>query len=121
MTDSAGDEPGTDPASAAPAQVGTAVWQHAPRAAYVESPPGSGERVVVIDLDHLDLPPYVFEGSAAQVWMCLDGDRTETEIVSDLAEAYDVPVEVVTPDVRGFVDRLRDLGLIAPGGAAGDT
>jgi hypothetical protein len=118
VTDSAGDEPGTDPGSAPPAEVGSAVWQHAPAAAYVESPPGTAERVVVVDLDHLDLPPYVFEGSAAQVWMCLDGDRSETEIVADLAEAYDVPLEVVTPDVRLFVDRLRDLGLIALGTAA---
>ena len=121
MTDSAGDEPGTDPGSEAAAEVGSAVWQHSSAAAYVESPPGSAERVVVIDLDHLDLPPYVFEGSAAQVWMCLDGDRTETEIVADLAAAYDVPLEVVTPDVRHFVDRLRDLGLIAPGAVATDA
>ncbi len=121
MTDSAGGEPGTDPGSTAAAEVGSAVWQHAPAAAYVESPPGSGQRVVVIDLDHLDLPPYVFEGSAAQVWMCVDGDRTETEIVTDLAEAYDVPVAVVTPDVRHFVDRLRDLGLITLGTAGADA
>ena len=77
--------------------------------------------MVVVDLDHLDLPPYVFEGSAAQVWRCVDGDRSEAEIVSDLAEAYGVPVEVVTPDVRQFVDRLRDLGLIALGGARTDA
>ncbi|MGA8245484.1 MAG: PqqD family protein, partial [Nocardioides sp.] len=76
--------------------------------AYVES----AERVVVLDLDHLDLPPYVFEGTAAQVWACLDGVRTEAEVVADLADAYDVPGEVVTGDVRRFVDRLRDLGLI---------
>ena len=42
----------------------TTVWRRATSAAYVESP----ERVVVLDLDHLDLPPYVFEGSAAQIW-----------------------------------------------------
>ena len=107
MTDDAGGEPG----STSSAEVGGVVWRHADAAAYVESP----ERVVVVDLDHLDLPPYVFEGSAAQVWMCVDGDRTETEIVTDLAEAYDVPAEVVTPDVRQFVDRLRDLGLIVAG------
>jgi hypothetical protein len=105
------DEPGTDHGSAVPAEVGSAVWHHAGNAAYVEST----DRVVVIDLDHLDLPPYVFEGTAAQVWMCIDGDRTETEIVTDLAEAYDAPAEVIRPDVRQFVDRLRDLGLISLG------
>jgi hypothetical protein len=117
VTDSAGEEPGTDPRSADSAAVGSDVWQHATGAAYVESP----DRVVVVDLDHLDLPPYVFEGSAAQVWLCVDGDRSETEIVSDLAEAYGVPLEVATPDVRHFVDRLRDLGLITLDSARTDA
>jgi hypothetical protein len=86
------------------------VWRRATGTAYVESP----ERVVVLDLEHLDRAPYVFEGSAAQVWACVDGDRTESDIVTDLAEAFQIPVEVVTGDVRQFVDRLADLGLIVP-------
>jgi hypothetical protein len=111
VTDDAGGGPG--PTSSA--EVGGVVWRHADAAAYVES----AERVVVVDLDHLDLPPYVFEGSAAQIWLSVDGDRTETEIVTDLAEAYDVPTEVVTPDLRQFVDRLRDLGLVVAGSVSG--
>jgi hypothetical protein len=87
---------------------GSTVWRRATSAAYVEAP----DRVVVLDLDHLDRAPYVFEGSAAQVWGCVDGDRTESEIVTDLAEAFEAPVDVVAVDVRQFVDRLRDLGLI---------
>jgi hypothetical protein len=99
-----------DPASASrETHVTELVWRHAGATAYVESP----ERVVVVDLDHPGLPPYVFEGTAAHLWSCLDGERTESEIVTDLAAAYDVPVEVVTPDVRQFVDRLDHLGLIA--------
>jgi hypothetical protein len=86
------------------------VWRRATGTAYVDSP----ERVVVLDLEHLDRAPYVFEGSAAQVWACVDGDRTESDIVTDLAEAFQIPVEVVTADVRQFVDRLADLGLIVP-------
>jgi hypothetical protein len=88
--------------------VGPTVWQRSGSTAYVETP----ERVVVLDLDHLDLPPYVFEGSAAQVWACLDGVRTEAEVVSDLADAFGAPAEEVGLDVRGFIDRLADLGLI---------
>jgi hypothetical protein len=86
------------------------VWRRATGTAYVDSP----ERVVVLDLEHLDRAPYVFEGSAAQVWACVDGDRTESDIVTDLAEAFQIPVDVVTADVRQFVDRLADLGLIVP-------
>jgi Coenzyme PQQ synthesis protein D (PqqD) len=87
---------------------GSTVWRRAASAAYVESP----DRVVVLDLDHPDRTPYVFEGSAAQVWACVDGARTVSEIVTDLAEAFEAPVDVVAADVRQFVDRLRDLGLI---------
>jgi uncharacterized protein YbjT (DUF2867 family) len=90
------------------ASTGSTVWRRATSAAYVESP----QRVALLDLDHPDLPPYVFEGSAAQVWACVDGDRTEAEIATDLAEAFGAPVEVVAADVRQFVDQLRDLGLI---------
>jgi hypothetical protein len=102
--------PGAGSGAGPPA--GATVWRRATSAAYVES----AERVVVLDLDHLDRPPYVFEGSGAQVWACVDGDRTESEIVSDLAEAFEVPAEVVEADVRQFVDRLADLGLIVAGG-----
>jgi hypothetical protein len=102
----------TEPAAGAdqrpPAADATTVWRRATSTAYVESP----ERAVVLDLDHLDLPPYVFEGSAAQIWACVDGDRSEAEIVADLAEAFEVPAEVVAPDVRDFIGRLRDLGLV---------
>ena len=102
--------PSAEPRSGSGA--GSTVWRHATGTAYVESP----DRVVVLDLDHLDRAPYVFEGSAAQIWACVDGDRTESEIVSDLAEAFDVPAAVVSADVRQFVDRLADLGLIVANG-----
>ena len=52
------------------------------------------------------------KGSAAQIWACLDGERTEAELVSDLADAYEVPAEVVAGDVRQFIDRLAGLGLV---------
>jgi hypothetical protein len=67
---------------------------------------------VVLDLDHPERAPYVLQGPAAQVWACVDGDRTESEIVTDLSEAFEAAVDVVAADVRQFVDRLRDLGLI---------
>jgi hypothetical protein len=101
------DAPVAEASSVGPA-VGATVWTRSASTAYVEY----GKHVSVVDLDHLDLPPYVFDGPAAQIWACVDGDRTEAEIVADLAEAYEMPTEVVTADVRAFLDRLRDLGLI---------
>ena len=94
-----------------PPVVGSTVWRRAPATSYVESP----GRVVVLDLDHLDRPPYVFEGSAAQVWACLDGDRTELEIAGLLADECGAPIEEVAEDIAEFIVQLHDLGLIAPG------
>jgi hypothetical protein len=93
--------------------VAETVWRRATSTAYVESE----GRVVVLDLDHLDLPPYVFEGSAAEIWACLDGDRTEDEVVADLASAFEVPPEVVRGDVRPFLERLAELGLAVADGS----
>ena len=90
--------------------IGATVWRRSGSAAYVES----DERVVVLDLDRLDRQPFVFQGSAAQIWACLDGDRTEAEVVADLAEAYAVSTDLVLADVRQFLYRLADLGLIVP-------
>jgi hypothetical protein len=104
------DEGGATPP--ADADRGRTVWRRAPSAAYVESE----DRAVVLDLDHLERPPYVFEGPASQIWACVDGDRTESELVADLAEAFEVPTEQMAGDVREFVDRLRDLGLVVAGG-----
>jgi hypothetical protein len=67
---------------------------------------------VVLDLDRPELPPYVFEGPAADIWAAVDGRRSEAEMAAELAEAFEAPVDVVTADVRQFVDRLRELGLL---------
>jgi hypothetical protein len=100
--------PGPEPGPPSSATAGTAVWRRAASTAYVGSP----ARAVVVDLDHLDLPPYVFEGSAARIWACVDGERSEEQIVTELAAAYEVSADTVAPDVHEFVERLRRLGLV---------
>jgi Coenzyme PQQ synthesis protein D (PqqD) len=92
------------------------VWRRADSAAYVESAAGSAPRVVALDLDRPEQPPYVFEGSAAQVWVRVDGLRSEDEIVGLVAEEFGVPVDVVAPDVAAFLARLRALGLVVDTG-----
>ena len=87
---------------------GSTAWRHAGTAAYV----GSRDRAVVLDLDHLDRPPYVFEGTAAQIWSCLDGERNEAEVVAYLVGAFSAPAGQVADDVRGFLARLDELGLV---------
>jgi hypothetical protein len=84
------------------------VWRRAPTTAYVGSP----ERAVVLDLTRLGGAPYVFEGSAARIWACVDGERTEAEIVDELARSHGLRADAVGRDVRDFLDRLDDLGLV---------
>lgn len=90
-------------------KTGAGPLRRAPSAAYVV---GEG-RAVVLDLTHPDRPPYVFEGTAAQIWAGVDGTRTEQQLARHLAESFDAPVEVVEADVAEFVGRLRELGLVA--------
>lgn len=40
------------------------------------------------------------------------GDHTEEEILSRFAEQYGVTVETVKPAVLGFIDQLRQNGLL---------
>jgi hypothetical protein len=87
---------------------GDTVWRRSTETAYVESP----DRTVVLDLDHLDRAPYVFEATAAQIWSHIDGVCSEREIVTALARVYDAPVEALARDVRAFLDQLEGLGLV---------
>jgi len=59
--------------------------------------------------------PYVFEGTAFEIWVRIDGTRTETQIVDELVEVTGVEREVVARDTRGFLATLRDLGLVSRG------
>jgi hypothetical protein len=84
------------------------VWRRADGVAYVDS----SQRSVALDLDHPDHAPYVFEGSAADIWDLVDGRRSEVELTAELAAAYDAPTEAVGADVHAFLERLAGLGLL---------
>ncbi|MGC4110508.1 MAG: PqqD family protein [Nocardioides sp.] len=94
------------------------VWRRATSTAYVESGPGSAPRAVVLDLARPDLLPYVFEGSAAEIWESVNGLRSEAEIVSELARLHDVEEEVVAANVSDFLAELARLHLAEAGAAA---
>ncbi|WP_299044806.1 pyrroloquinoline quinone biosynthesis peptide chaperone PqqD [uncultured Tateyamaria sp.] len=42
----------------------------------------------------------------------LDGVASLGEISTRLAEVYDAPLDVIAPDVTGFVADLRDKGMV---------
>ncbi|BDZ62735.1 hypothetical protein Lsed01_01496 [Demequina sediminis] len=74
----------------------------------------SEDRATVLNLPRLEEQqvPYVFEGTAFEIWVRIDGTLTESEIVAELAEGYGAPVEEVAAQVREFVAELTELGLV---------
>jgi hypothetical protein len=51
--------------------------------------------------------------SARAIWELCDGTRTVADICSELAGLTGVPARDLRPDVRGAIDKLHDLGMIA--------
>jgi hypothetical protein len=86
------------------------------RLAAVESP----DRFVILDLDHVERPPVILGGSAAQIWSLLDGTRSTAEIVRVIVDGGAPRVEV-EPGVSAFVEDLRRLGLIVDVGAGRES
>lgn len=69
---------------------------------------------VVLNLPRIDeqQAPYMFEGTAFEIWSRIDGTRSEEQIVEELVEASGAAREVVARDTRDFLATLRGLGLI---------
>ena len=74
------------------------------------------DHATVLNLPHLaeQQVPYVFEGTALDIWTRIDGTMTEPQIVAELAEAYSTIPTAIAPQVRDFVAQLAALGLIDP-------
>ena len=53
-----------------------------------------------------------FNEVGGEIWKMLDDVDSEEEIVDRLLEDYDVQREELQQDVREFLDRLRELGIL---------
>ena len=84
------------------------VWRISADVACVRSPDGG--RVAVLNLEQ-DVP-VILAGTAASVWNALDGTRTETELIEDLARAYGTDASAIRGDVVGLIHELSSSGLI---------
>ena len=73
---------------------------------------GAGGRVVILDLDRLSEPPRVLADTAAAIWGAVDGQRTEEQIVTAVAEAYGLEPVQIRDDVTAFLAELSELGLV---------
>ena len=91
----------------------------APYALAVDHRPRPTANVTAEDLDS-DVCLYrsdidevlVLNQSAADVWRVADGSATVAEIVTQLAAAYGVGIDVVGPDVHTVIDDLTARGYL---------
>ncbi|HEX9227079.1 MAG TPA: PqqD family protein [Arthrobacter sp.] len=84
------------------------VWRVSANVAYVRSPDGG--RVAVLDLEQ-DVP-VILVGTAASVWSALDGTRTETKVIEELARDYGTDVSAIHLDVVALIQELSSSGMI---------
>lgn len=66
----------------------------------------------LVNLEHLEEPPFLLSDPAAAVWEAIDGERTTAEIVSEVALAYATTTGVVRHDVEMFLTDLHSRCLI---------
>lgn len=84
------------------------VWRVSADVACVQSPDGA--RVAVLHLEQE--VPVILVGTAASVWNALDGARTETELVEELARAYGTDASVINADVMALIQSLSNSRMI---------
>ena len=85
------------------------VWRRKDDVAFVDSGP---ERSAVLDLDRLDQPPYILNGSSAVIWQLIDGERDLDALVRGVADFYEAEVATVEQAVADFVAELEGRGLV---------
>lgn len=66
--------------------------------------------VVVMDLDRGDF--FSLTGTAAAIWRKIDGTRSRSVLIAELAKEYARPEGDVTQDVDAFLAQLKTAGLI---------
>ncbi len=73
-------------------------------------------QAVVLDPEGRELVTLNEVGT--QIWEHLDGHRGLTELVDDLSGNFDgVSRAEFERDVRGYLDELREAGILEPGSA----
>ncbi len=56
---------------------------------------------------------FLLAGTAAALWLMIDGTNTTEQIVADLAEAYGTDPGSISADVAEALDVLDHCGLVA--------
>lgn len=85
-----------------------AIWRHSPSVAWVSA----GASVMLVATLGADSEPRTLEGSAAAIWIALDGVKSVEQVASDLCSAYDLPPAEMLSAVELFLGQLIELGLV---------
>lgn len=54
----------------------------------------------------------VLNDVGARVWELIDGRRTVGEIITLIAQEYEISTDTVSPDIHTFLTQLADRGMI---------
>jgi hypothetical protein len=84
-------------------------YRRIPQVAEVSLSPG---RVVVLRLDDPAARPRALEGTGCVIWNAIDGARGLAEIVSHIADTFEIASGAIGPDVSDFLQLLVSLRLI---------
>ena len=61
-------------------------------------------------LEHNGL--FVLTPTGAEIWDALVEEKPLEEIVTNMAEEYDIDTETIRKDVLGLIEKLAQLGLV---------
>lgn len=78
--------------------------------------PAAGVVWVTVDDEIVALGPtghaHVISSTGALLWPALDGVTSAAELAADVAEVFDIQVDVALADVGRLVDEMVALGLV---------
>ena len=55
---------------------------------------------------------YTLNETGREIWRRLDGRRTLAEVVANIAEQFDTPVDIINRDVLGFANELLSRKIL---------
>lgn len=55
---------------------------------------------------------FILNGAGAFVWDHLETAETEEDLLQRLLEEYEITEDVARQDLRDFMDKLRDMGIL---------
>ncbi|WP_062304515.1 PqqD family protein [Demequina subtropica] len=72
------------------------------------------DRAVVLNLPRVEQQqsPYLFEGTAFEIWTRIDGTRSVDDVAGELVAAHGGEAGEIAEAVASFVAQLTELGLV---------